>query len=100
MTVEELTEEAKQLSRDAFAEGHPYLFFLFYEERGELSAVQFETQMGKPKPTMPTSGALRILPLAKAADHPYADRISIRRPRNCDVVLAHSSGAQLPPPVR
>ncbi len=100
MTVEQLTAEARQLARDAFAERHPYLFFLFYEERGELSAVQFETQMARPRPTMPTDGALHVLPLAKAAGHPYADRISIGRARNCDVVLRHSSVSKLHAHVR
>jgi len=100
MTVDELRREAKQLSKDEFAGRYPHLFFIFYDDGFDLSAVHFETEMARSKPSMKSTGNLRVLPMLKAETNPYSDRISIGRARNCDIVLRHSSVSKLHAHVR
>lgn len=47
-----------------------------------------------------SQGTLVVLPLVKSPNSPYADRISIGRAGNCDVVIRHASISKLHAHVR
>ncbi len=102
MDVDELAATAKQLTREGFVARYPHLFFLFYDDGGSISAAQFATEISprSAKPPMALAGKLKVLEIKKGPANPYADRISIGRARNCDVVLRHSSVSKLHAHVR
>jgi FHA domain len=102
MDVDGLVREARAMNRAQFGQKYPGLFFLMFEEEEEVSspavaAAQFWTEVAEKGDSGKTgySGILKVLPLVKAPNNPYPDRISIGRARNCDVVLRHRSVSKL-----
>jgi hypothetical protein len=102
--IDELAAEARQSSRDQFAARFPHLFLLIYEDGqdGEgKSPVAFETDVADlARRASSLGGALRVLPLVKSPGNPYADRVSVGRARNCDMVLRFPSVSKLHAHVR
>ncbi len=89
--------QAKSLSRAAFVSRHPNHFLLAYMSKKPDSAG-FKTELAASSEE--SQGTLVVLPLVKAESSPYADRISIGRAGNCDVVIRHASISKLHAHVR
>jgi hypothetical protein len=85
-------EEAKSSTRDTFAVRHPCFFLLAYLST-KTDNLGFKTELAASGED--SEGTLLVLPLVKAAGSPYADRISIGRAPNCDVVIRHPSISKL-----
>lgn len=101
MNVDQLAAQVKRLTREKFVEEHPHLFFLFGDGGSETSPMQFFTEAPPHPPSAWTfTGVLQLVPITKAENSPYPDRISIGRARNCDVVLRHPSVSKLHAHVR
>lgn len=96
MDVTELTSLANELGKEEFVARFPHFFLIFHEDKGNISPVQFSTQIvPRQQQQKRPAGVLRVLPLVKAPTNPYSDRISIGRARNCDVVLRDPSVSKL-----
>jgi hypothetical protein len=103
MDIDALVKEAREMGRDAFLRNHPNLFLLSYqgESSREVGPAQFFTDVQSDvTPLGSWQGMLQVLPIIKSPSNPYADRISIGRARNCDVVLRHPSVSKLHAHVR
>lgn len=101
MEVEELKALAKKLDRAAFAARFPHLFFVFREaESGGITPFSFRTEAVPAGSAPLVRGVLRVVPLVKSENNPYADRLSIGRTRNCDIVLRDGSVSKLHAHVR
>lgn len=92
----ELTELANKLGSEEFASRFPHLFLVFYETVDAVGVSSFATQViskdaARGRPT----SQVRVVPLIKAPNNPYSDRISLGRARNCDVVLRNPSVSKL-----
>jgi hypothetical protein len=85
-------DEAKSSTRDTFAARHPCFFLLAYMSK-KPDTVGFKTELAASSEE--SQGTLLVLPLVKAPGSPYADRISIGRAPNCDVVVRHASISKL-----
>lgn len=96
MDVEALAHEAKQTTSEQFVARYPHLFLLYYEGKDEGSQAQFFTEAPPyPPQKWKFSGVMQLLPVVKAPQNPFPERISIGRARNCDVVLRHPSVSKL-----
>ena len=92
----ELTELANKLGAEEFANRFPHLFLVFYETVDTVGVSSFATQViskdaARGRPT----SQVRVVPLIKAPNNPYSDRISLGRARNCDVLLRNPSVSKL-----
>lgn len=85
-------DEAKSSTRETFAARHPCFFLLAYMSK-KPDTVGFKTELAASSEE--SQGTLLVLPLVKAPGSPYADRISIGRAPNCDVVVRHASISKL-----
>lgn len=84
-------ETAERMTAAQFAAAHPY-WFVAYDEPDDEGDLGFRTELaGKP----PDTKRLTFAPLTKSARNPYADRISVGRARNSDVVVRHASVSKL-----
>jgi hypothetical protein len=93
-------QEAKAKAKEAFAVAYPHNFLVAYLPRDESEGVPaFRTEIVEDPEYDPTKTIL-VLPIVRGKDSPYADRISIGRARNCDVVLRHSSVSKLHAQIR
>ena len=99
MDVDALIREAGSLTKTQFAVKYPHLFFVFHEEP-DTGEVQFKTEVAHKGSTLSWAGMLSVVAIVKSPNNPYADRISIGRARNCDVVLRHRSISKLHAHVR
>jgi len=70
-------------------------YFLATNDDGSPVQLRFQTAMIEPGRVPPSRGHLQILPLQKAPNNPYSDRISIGRTANCDIVLRDPSVSKL-----
>jgi hypothetical protein len=102
MEVDELTALAKRLTQAEFVARFPHLFLVFREaEKGAITPFSFHTEAVSPSMPPPSyKGVLRVMPLVKSEKNPYADRVSIGRARNCDVILRDGSVSKLHAHVR
>jgi hypothetical protein len=96
LDTNELTELANKLGPEEFAHRFPHLFLVFYETIDTVGVSSFATQViskdaARGRPT----SQMRAVPLIKAPNNPYSDRISLGRARNCDVVLRNPSVSKL-----
>lgn len=98
MTVEELIGLAQKLPRPAFERRLPGLYLVIAAETSG-SPVAFRTIVVSPGMKRPPQSRVdhidEVLPIAKAPENPYPERISVGRARNCDVVLRDGSVSKL-----
>ncbi len=99
MDVDALIREAAALTKTQFAGKYPHLFFVFHDEP-DTGEARFFTEVARKDMKLTWSGMLNVVAIAKSANNPYSDRISIGRARNCDVVLRHASISKLHAHVR
>lgn len=92
----ELQGLASKLGPEEFAARFPHLFLVFYEavDTGGVSAFATQVISKDAARGRPVS-QIRAVPLVKAPNNPYSDRISLGRARNCDVVLRNPSVSKL-----
>jgi len=91
-----LQERARTLPREQFVASTPGLY-LAVTARSQKTPISFRTTALDQEARAPQLDLadLEIVPLAKAPENPYPDRISIGRARNCDVVLRFPSVSKL-----
>lgn len=98
MTVEELIGLAQKLPRPAFERRLPGLYLIIAAETSG-APVAFRTIVVSPGMKRPAQSRVdhidEVLPIAKAPENPYPERISVGRARNCDVVLRDGSVSKL-----
>jgi hypothetical protein len=114
MGEHELFRSARALSRDEFIRRHPVPFLLVRAGEEEdfvpseppteddssgpatvTVGITFRTFTGHPGQHDTTREIRHVLPVAKRQFDPYADRISVGRARNCDIVLRNRSVSKL-----
>lgn len=107
--VETWTKDRASNTRDQFRSRHPYAFLVWspsFKSRAEnvrpsVQQLAFHTQVHGPDtklvPVSPSTGhdAILILPLRKAPESPFQDRVSVGRAPNCDLVVRDSSVSKL-----
>jgi hypothetical protein len=95
--IENIAEVARTLPRDQFARRFPGCFFVVTDPGEDEQPISFETvEAGAAQRALQEARShLDVYAIAKAANNPYQDRISIGRARNCDVVLRFSSVSKL-----
>jgi pSer/pThr/pTyr-binding forkhead associated (FHA) protein len=93
--VEDLRALAKGMTQQQFVERFPHLFAVFREAEGGITPFSFHTEVAHPNAPPSTRGTLRVKPLVKSSSNPYADRVSIGRARNCDIILRDGSVSKL-----
>lgn len=87
---------ARSLSRDQFLERFTGFYLYVSSDPRELPGASFQTAVtGKPKDRNKVSGAVQVIAIAKAPGNPYADRVSVGRTANCDIVLRDPSVSKL-----
>jgi hypothetical protein len=96
---------AAVMTRDRFVASFTHSFLLIEPPRVDDDGLGFHTSvtpglvdidaMPDAQPTKPT-----VVELVKSPSNPFADRISIGRAPNCDVVLSHPSVSKLHAHVR
>ena len=92
--------EAKQTSKEVFAAAHPHCFLVAYvPQAGDKAQPAFRTEIVQEGGFDPSKTIL-VLPIVRTEHSPYADRVSVGRARNCDVVLRHSSVSKLHAQIR
>jgi hypothetical protein len=95
MEQEDYKRMGQELTRAAFAARypHPFLAVLARFNDGDDQDFEFETNLVRRVPSgtgplqLPSVEVHGIFPLVKSARNPYADRISVGRAANCDVVV-------------
>jgi hypothetical protein len=94
--TKELLDLASKLGPEDFAARFPHLFLVFYETVETVGVSAFATQViSKDAARARPMSQIRAVPLVKAPNNPYSDRISLGRARNCDVVLRNPSVSKL-----
>lgn len=94
MGTPELIELARSLPLDAFVakvSGR----FLVLGVSDDQQPLTFSTQVFRAPPKASGRDELTVLPVVKAANNPYPDRVSVGRARNCDVVVRDPSVSKL-----
>ncbi|HWE28191.1 MAG TPA: FHA domain-containing protein [Polyangia bacterium] len=98
MDADTLAELAQSSTRDEFAAKLPHLFLVLEQALADED-VGFATQVVDPvsfKRTMARRAPnIEVLPVVKAPAHPYPDRVSVGRARNCDIVMRDPSVSKL-----
>lgn len=109
MSTHELVELARSVTRDVFVAQVATRFLVLgtgasaaastssagMTGGGQQRPISFATQVLKRSDRAPTSEQLQVIPLVKSANNPYADRISIGRARNCDIMIRDSGISKL-----
>ncbi|MET0342564.1 MAG: FHA domain-containing protein [Polyangiales bacterium] len=107
--VETWTKDRALTTRDQFRSRHPYAFLVWspsFKARGanarpSMQQLSFHTQVHgadtKLVPVAHNTGhdLVLILPLKKAPESPFPDRVSVGRAPNCDIVVRDSSVSKL-----
>jgi hypothetical protein len=97
LDIAALMREALSLSQEAFIAQRPG-YFLLSAPSDNPGAVRFITEPAEPSTVQvntPNRAHFELQRLAKSGNHPFPDRISVGRARNCDIVLRHSSVSKL-----
>jgi len=97
LDIAALMREAQSLPREDFLSKRPG-YFLLSAPSDNPALLRFITEPAEPNTVQvntPTRTRFELQRLAKAGHHPFPDRISVGRARNCDVVLRHSSVSKL-----
>jgi len=94
MDLEDVRAVASRSTEASFIEAHPH-WYLALGALADTGSFSFATVIGRLPSAADPSPEIAIVPLAKAAGNPYADRIAIGRARNCDVVLHDPSVSKL-----
>jgi hypothetical protein len=92
-----MLRQTQSLTREAFVAQWPG-YFLLSAPSDNPALLRFITEPAESRPhpiTTPTRMRFELQRVAKAGGHPFADRISVGRARNCDIVLRHSSISKL-----
>jgi predicted component of type VI protein secretion system len=100
MSTQKLVELALSVPRDAFIAQVPARFLVLGAPANEQQPMSFSTQVFRAPNKEPAREELVVLPVAKAANNPYADRVSVGRARNCDMVVRDPSVSKLHAVVR
>ncbi len=88
---ESLEREAARCTEAEFVARHPHAF-LSFDAPEEDEDLHFMTELGDvPR----TRKHVVVAPIAKRAQSPFPDRISVGRARNSDVCIRHSSVSKL-----
>lgn len=98
MSTHELIELARKVTRDAFIAQVPPRFIVLGASQSTppgAPAISFATQAFMAPTKLSVSDELIVIPLVKAENNPYADRVSIGRARNCDIVIRDPSISKL-----
>jgi hypothetical protein len=106
--LEEYVLPVRQMTRDAFAKGHPYPFLLWQhapaDETPEWSFKTQTTSSGRASiarliheglELAPEVSRHEAFPVFKTQNNPWKDRISVGRARNNDIVLLDNSVSKL-----
>jgi hypothetical protein len=107
--VETWTKDRATTTREQFRARHPYAFLVWspsfrtrvVSPRPSMQQLAFHTQVHGPDTklvpvaTSTSHDTLMILPLRKAPDSPFPDRVSLGRAPNCDLVVRDSSVSKL-----
>jgi len=100
---------ARKLTREAFAEAHPYPFLLFHHDPADVqddwtfktqtisvtSAKLAKLAITEDLKLSPELARYDVFPVVKAMNNPWHERVSVGRARNNDIVLADSSVSKL-----
>jgi pSer/pThr/pTyr-binding forkhead associated (FHA) protein len=100
MNTQKLVELAQTVPREAFIAQVPARFLVLGASANEQQAMTFSTQVFRAPSIAPSRDELVVLPVVKAANNPYADRVSVGRARNCDIVVREPSVSKLHAVVR
>ncbi len=95
--ISALVRQAQSVERAKFIDNWPG-YFLLSAPSENPALLRFITEPAEPQAsriTTPTRLRFELQRLAKAGSHPFADRISVGRARNCDIVLRHGSISKL-----
>lgn len=95
MSTLELVELARTVSREAFLAKVPSRFLVMGIGIDGQRPMRFTTQVLQVSERSTTDEQLNVLPLVKSANNPYADRLSIGRARNCDLMIRDSGVSKL-----
>ncbi len=90
-------ELADTLGEREFVARHPGFFLVSSDQLGDAGTL-FTTDVvdfGKAGARVSRRKAIEVRWIAKPQDHPYSDRISVGRARNCDVSFRHPSVSKL-----
>jgi hypothetical protein len=97
LDIAAMMRQAQSLTRDNFCNQWPG-YFLLSAPSDNPALLRFITEPAEARPlpvTTPTRMRFELQRVAKAGSQPYAERISLGRARNCDIVLRHSSISKL-----
>ncbi|HET8931846.1 MAG TPA: FHA domain-containing protein [Polyangiales bacterium] len=98
MSTRELIELARSLPREEFIAKVPARFLVLGTGNGNDNdqPLGFSTQVFKAPSLAPLAQQeLVVLPIVKAANNPYPDRVSVGRARNCDIVIRDAGISKL-----
>jgi hypothetical protein len=98
--TEDLIALVRTTSRDQFAASTKSLFLVMMNRsaatEGGAAPMEFQTVVADASsPKLGVAAGLEVQEIVKSARSPYADRISIGRARNCDIVIRHGSISKL-----
>jgi hypothetical protein len=89
--TEALEHEARGATEAEFLAAHPHPFLVF-DAPDDEDELQFMTELGNaPR----ARRAVVVAAIQKRGESPFADRISVGRARNSDVVIRHASVSKL-----
>lgn len=100
MSTEKLVELAQTVPREAFIAQVPARFLVLGGSANDEQPMSFATQVFRAPSRALGHEELIVLPVVKAANNPYADRVSVGRARNCDIVVREPSVSKLHAVVR
>ena len=93
------------MSRKQFIAAHPHPLLWIYLDVDDDSSIEFMTGVAPvedldtpdpaPSDLVPEPEGDLIVPVTKAGDNPFADRVMVGRSRNCDVVIRRDSISKL-----
>jgi hypothetical protein len=85
------------MPKERFVASFQNRFLVLDARSSRADDFDFDTAISEvaPDPTAPRAREIEILEIVKARNNPYADRISIGRARNCDLVLRDPSVSKL-----
>lgn len=96
MSTRELIELARSLPREEFIAKVPARFLVLGVGPDNDQPLGFSTQVFKTPSLAPSAPQeLVVLPIVKAANNPYPDRVSVGRARNCDLVIRDAAISKL-----